>query len=186
MAEFVMKELCRNAGVEERFEIASAAVSREEIGNDIYPPAKRKLCEKGIPFEFHAARQITRADYDYYDYIICADRSNLRWLERIIGEDKDHKVSLMMAWPKYPYSASRSEEITNNKSQITNIESVLDVSDPWYTGDFEAAYQDIEVSCKAILKRISISLMEKRQLANKPNTPNIGNRHAYCHTIILN
>jgi protein-tyrosine phosphatase len=136
MAEFVMKELCRQAGVVEQFEIASAAVSREEIGNDIYPPAKRKLREKGFPFEFHAARQITRADYAYYDYVICADRSNLRWLERIIGEDTDHKVSLMMAWPQ-----------TNHKSEV-----IPDVSDPWYTGDFEAAYQDIEQSCKAILK----------------------------------
>ena len=67
MAEFVMKKLCRQAGVEEQFEIESAAVSREEIGNDIYPPAKRKLREKGIPFGFHAARQITQADYAYYD-----------------------------------------------------------------------------------------------------------------------
>ena len=132
MAEFVMKELCRQAGVEEQFEIASAAVSREEIGNDIYPPAKRKLREKGIPFEFHAARQITQADYAYYDYIICADRSNIRWLERIIGEDTDHKVSLMMAW----------------------VGQTHDVADPWYTGDFEAAYQDIDVSCKAILKEL--------------------------------
>ena len=145
MAEFVMKELCRQAGVEEQFEIASAAVSREEIGNDIYPPAKRKLREKGIPFAFHAARQITRADYAYYDYIICADRSNLRWLERIIGEDTGHKVSLMMAWPK--------SQISNLKSQISN--DVPDVSDPWYTGDFEAAYQDIEASCKAILKELT-------------------------------
>ena len=132
MAEFVMKELCRQADVEEQFVIASAAVSREEIGNDIYPPAKRKLREKGIPFELHAARQITRADYAYYDYIICADRSNLRWLERIIGEDTGHKVSLMMAW----------------------VGQTRDVADPWYTGDFEAAYQDIDVSCKAILKEL--------------------------------
>ena len=152
MAEMVMKELCRQAGVDNLFEIDSAAVSREEIGNDIYPPAKRKLREKGIPFTFHAARQITRADYDYYDYIICADRSNLRWLERIIGEDTAHKVSLMMAWPKSPYSASRSEEISNVKSQISN--DVPDVSDPWYTGDFEAAYSDIDESCRAILKSI--------------------------------
>jgi len=129
-----MKELCRQAGVADKFEIDSAAVSREEIGNDIYPPAKRKLRERDIPFESHAARQITRADYDYYNYIICADRSNVRWLERIIGEDKDQKVSLMMAW------ASKGER--------------EDVADPWYTGDFEAAYQDIDQSCKAILKQL--------------------------------
>lgn len=132
MAEYVMKELCRQAGVAEQFEIASAAVSREEIGNDIYPPTKRKLREKGIPFEFHAARQITRADYDYYDYIICADRSNVRWLERIIGEDAERKVSLMMSWGG----------------------ETRDVADPWYTGDFEEAYQDIDESCNAILKQL--------------------------------
>ena len=126
-----MKELCRQAGVENDFEIASAAVSTEEIGNDIYPPAKRKLREKGIPFEFHAARQISRADYDYYDYIICADRSNIRWLERIIGDDRDHKVSLMMSW----------------------VDESRDVADPWYTGDFEAAYRDIDLSCRDILRK---------------------------------
>ena len=139
-----MKERCRRAGVGELFEIASAAVSREEIGNDIYPPAKRKLREKGIPFTSHAARQITRADYAYYDYIICADRSNLRWLERIIGEDTEHKVSLMMAWPK--------SQMSNLKYQISN--DVPDVSDPWYTGDFEAAYRDIDRSCSAILRQL--------------------------------
>ena len=147
MAEMVMKELCRQAGVSDQFEIDSAAVSREEIGNDIYPPAKRKLRDKGIPFTFHAARQITRADYDYYDYIICADRSNLRWLERIIGEDIDGKVSLMMAWVE--------NQITNHKLQITNIGNVKDVCDPWYTGDFEAAYRDIDDSCRAILKQFA-------------------------------
>ena len=136
MAEMVMKELCRRAGVENQFEIASAAVSREEIGNDIYPPAKRKLREKGIPFEFHAARQITCADYEYYDYIICADRSNLRWVERIIGEDTSHKVSLMMSW----------------------VGDTRDVDDPWYTGDFEEAYRDIDESCNAILKQLGNQL----------------------------
>lgn len=133
MAEFVMKELCRQAGMENAFEVASAAVSTEEIGNDIYPPAKRKLREKGVPFEYHAARQITRADYAYYDYIVCADRSNLRWMERIIGNDTERKVSLMMEW----------------------IDENRDVADPWYTGDFEAAYNDIDISCKAILKQLT-------------------------------
>lgn len=141
MAEYVMKELCRQAGVAEQFEIASAAVSREEIGNDIYPPAKRKLREKGIPFEFHAARQITRADYAYYDYIICADRSNLRWLERIIGENAERKVSLMMSWVD-----------KGKRLPVTGYGE--DVADPWYTGDFEEAYQDIDESCNAILKQL--------------------------------
>lgn len=144
MAEMVMKELCRKEGVEDLFEIDSAAVSREEIGNDIYPPAKRKLREKGIPFDHHSARQITRADYAYYDYILCADRSNLRWLERIIGEDTDRKVSLMMSWVK------KEEGLP-----VTGYGE--DISDPWYTGDFEAAYQDIDVSCRAILQQLKSS-----------------------------
>ena len=135
MAEMVMKELCRKAGVAQDFEIASAAVSTDETGNDIYPPAKRKLREKGIPFDYHAARQLTRADYAYYDHIICADRSNLRRLEYIIGEDTEHKVSLMMSWVQG---------------------AVRDVADPWYTGDFEAAYLDIEQSCKGILNQLTI------------------------------
>lgn len=149
MAEFVMKELCRQAGVEDAFEIASAAVSTEETGNDIYPPAKRKLREKGIPFEYHAARQVTRADYAYYDHILCADRSNLRWLERIIGEDTDRKVSLMMAWT-----------MTNDQLPVTHIGNVPDVSDPWYTGDFETAYRDIEQSCRAICTFIMSHMSE--------------------------
>ncbi|MBO5619751.1 MAG: low molecular weight phosphotyrosine protein phosphatase [Paludibacteraceae bacterium] len=137
MAEFVMKNLCREAGVEDRFEIASAAVSTEEIGNDIYPPAKRKLHEKGIPFGFHAARQITREDYEYYDYIICADSSNIRWLERLLGPDSENKVSLLMQW------------VDGRKENI---------SDPWYTGDFEAAFRDVDAGCRALLSK----LLEKK------------------------
>lgn len=132
MAEFILKHLCHKNGLRDTFQIDSAAVSTEEIGNDIYPPAKRKLREKGIPFDFHAARLITQRDYLDYDYIICADHSNLRWLSRIIGEDSMHKVSLMMDW------------INENR----------DVADPWYTGDFESAYQDILSCCEAILSRL--------------------------------
>ena len=132
MAECVMTHLVHQAGLDEHFEIASAAVSTEEIGNGIYPPARRTLSAHGIPLLPHAARQIRPADYDYYDYIFCADRSNLRWLERIVGEDTDGKISLMMPWA--------GED--------------RDISDPWYTGDFESAYDDILVSCQAILQKI--------------------------------
>ncbi|MBO4690111.1 MAG: low molecular weight phosphotyrosine protein phosphatase [Paludibacteraceae bacterium] len=143
MAEFVMKNLCQKAGMVDRFEIASAAVSTEEIGNDIYPPAKSKLREKGVPFEQRGARQITRADYEYYDYIVCADRSNLRWMERLLGDDTECKVSLMMAWPQ-----------TIDSSEQFDMCDARDVSDPWYTGDFEMAYQDIFLSCCAILNKL--------------------------------
>ena len=133
-----MKHLCREAGVEEQFEIASAAVSTEEIGNDMYPPAKRVLTAHGIPFSHRAARQITKEDLELYDHIICADRSNIRIMKYHLGEDvlrNSHaKISMMM------------EGAGQNR----------DVSDPWYTGDFETAYQDIDSSCKAILKQLIV------------------------------
>ena len=127
-----MKQLVAQAGRADEFEIASAAVSTEEIGNDIYPPAKRMLSSKGVPFEHRAARRMTRADYAYYDYIVCMDRSNLRWLNYIIGENSDHKVSLMLDW------AGKSR----------------DVADPWYTGDFTQAYDDILEGCQAMIKQL--------------------------------
>lgn len=107
MAEFIMKQLVTRAGRADEFEIASAAVSTEEIGNDIYPPAKRMLAAKNVPFVHRAARQMTRADYAYYDHIVCMDQSNLRWLRYIIGEDTDNKVSLMMAW------AGKNRDVAN-------------------------------------------------------------------------
>ena len=152
MAEFIMKQLVTRAGRADEFEIASAAVSTEEIGNDIYPPAKRMLAAKNVPFEHRVARQMTRADYAYYDYIVCMDQSNLRWLRYITGLEPeqdiysgstDYKVSLMMAW-----------KFTNHQSLITNIGHIPDVSDPWYTGDFAKAYDDILEGCQAMLKQI--------------------------------
>ena len=145
MAEFVMRYLAEQAGIADRFLIDSAAVSSEEIGNDIYPPAKRKLREKGIPFSSHAARRVTADDYAFFDYLICADRSNLRWLERIVGPDTDQKVSLMMSWPK----------ISDLQSPISNVEDARDVFDPWYSGDFETAYRDIFTACNAILRLLA-------------------------------
>ena len=148
MAEFILKHLVSEAAKSAKtpdfigaFEIASAAVSAEETGNDIYPPAKRILTGKGIPFSHHAARRMTQADYDYYDYIICMDQSNLRWLNYIIGSDRDHKVSLLMQWIDGQWI---NGHIVNG--QMTSI------SDPWYTGDFETAYNDIYLSCQSLLK----------------------------------
>lgn len=128
MAEFVMKDLVSKAGLADRIEVASAAVSMEEIGNDMYPPAKRKLREKSIPFTPRAARRITKADYEYYDRIICMDQSNLRWLRHLFPDTEitsSGKVSLLL----------------NH-----------DVADPWYTGDFEATYQDLVEGCTTLLR----------------------------------
>ncbi len=132
MAEYVTKYLAKRAGTGDEMVISSAATSREETGNDIYPAAKQKMKEKGIPFGPHAARQITREDYQYYDAIYVMDRMNLRNLLRIIGEDTENKVALLM-------------EETG--------EGARDVADPWYTGDFESAYQDIYAACSSIVDK---------------------------------
>ena len=130
MAEFIFKDLIRRKGIENEFYIESAAVSTEEIGNSIYPPAKRCLNAHGIPFDKSKnARQITRTDYDRFDLIICMDRMNLRWLRHIIPDDPQNKVHLMMSY--------------------AGIDR--DVADPWYTGDFEATYRDITTACESFL-----------------------------------
>ncbi len=130
MAEFIMKALVKAYGIEDQFYIESAAVSSEEIGNTIYPPAKRCLSQHGIAFDKNkTARQVTKADYGRFDRLICMDRSNLRWLQRIIGQDPEGKVHMMMA------AAGMNR----------------DVADPWYTGDFETAFQDILQACEAML-----------------------------------
>lgn len=133
MAEYVMKALVKEAGLEGEFEIASAATSREEIGNPLYPPAQRKLREHGIPFGRHAARQVTKGGYEYYDRIIAMEAYNLRNLRPMVGSDPAGKVSLLMTYTSRPG----------------------DVADPWYTGDFETAYQDILEGCRGLLKALT-------------------------------
>ena len=130
MAEFVMKQMVSDAGLESQFEIASAATSTEEIGTPVYPPARRKLAEHGIGCAGKTARQMTRQDYDYYDRIVAMDHKNLRNLKRMFGDDTEHKISLLMDFTHRPG----------------------DVADPWYTGDFEATWQDVEEGCKALLE----------------------------------
>ena len=147
MAEFIMKQLVEQAGRAEEFEIASAAVSTEETGNDIYPPAKRMLAAKGVPFEHRSARQMTRADYAYYDHIVCMDQSNLRWIRYIIGEDTEHKVSLMMEW-------------VDGLRETGDGLRVRDVADPWYTGDFTKAFEDIMSGCQGMLKSKNLQAIE--------------------------
>ena len=137
MAEFIFKALLRAHGIEDQYYVESAAVSTEEIGNPIYPPAKRCLNAHGIPFDKNkTSRQITRADYDRFDLIICMDRMNLRWLKYIIPDDPGNKVRLMMSF--------------------AGIDR--DVADPWYTGDFETTYSDIMEASRALLAEISLSL----------------------------
>lgn len=130
MAEFVMKDIVRKASLEHEFEIASAATSTYEIGNPVYPPARQKLAENGIFCDGKTARQITKKDYDYYDYIIAMDRSNINNLKKMLGEDKKGKISLLMDYTSRP----------------------ADVADPWYTGDFQATWDDVTEGCAEFLK----------------------------------
>lgn len=132
MAEYVMKDLVKKAGRAGEFEISSAATSWEEAGNDIYPPAKRTLAQHGVPYGSHSAHKMSPADYDRYDYIIGMDTSNLRNMERICGGDPDKKLSLLLSW------AGRSDS----------------VADPWYTGNFEATWNDVLEGCTALLNQL--------------------------------
>ena len=135
MAEFVMKDLVEKQGVEDRFEIASAATSTEELGNPVYPPARRKLAEHGIPCAGHAAHQMTRSEYEYYDYVVLMDRYNARNILRNIGSDDQGKLSMLMDYTNRPG----------------------DVADPWYTGDFEATWRDVLEGCTGLLDELSDS-----------------------------
>ena len=127
MAEFVMKDLVSKK------EIASAATSTEEIGNSVYPPARRKLAEHGIGCAGKTARQMTRSDYDRYDLLIGMDRWNIRNMRDICDGDPDGKIVMLMDFTRRPG----------------------DVADPWYTGDFEATWRDVLEGCQALLERLT-------------------------------
>lgn len=132
MAAYVMRNLVAKAGLAEQFVIDSAATSTEELGNPVYPPARRKLAEHGIDCAGHAARQMTRQDYETYDLLVAMDHNNLRNMQRFVGGDPQHKVSLLMDHTARPG----------------------DVADPWYTGDFEATWQDVLEGCTALLQEL--------------------------------
>ena len=132
MAEFVMKDLVRKAGMEDVFCIASAATSTEEIGNPVYPPARRKLSEHGISCAGKTARQLRKADYEHYDYLVGMDSANFRNMQRICGGDPEGKISLLLDYTDHPGS----------------------VADPWYTGDFEATWQDVLAGCRGLFAEI--------------------------------
>lgn len=132
MAEYVMRDLVRQAGLEDQIQVASAATSREELGNPVYPPARRKLAEHGIACEGHAARQMTAADYDRFDLLIGMDQNNLRNMNRICGGNPQHKLRMLMDYTDRPG----------------------EVADPWYTGDFERTWQDVLAGCQGLLEQL--------------------------------
>ena len=132
MAEFVMKRLVRERGIERDFIIESAATSREELGNPVYPPARRMLARHGISCSGKNAVRMTKSDYDKYDYIVAMDSMNVRTIMRIIGSDTKSKVSMLLDFTDHPRS----------------------VADPWYTGDFDSTYSDVTEGCQALLNTI--------------------------------
>lgn len=133
MAEFVMRDMVNKAGLSDKFEIASAATSTEEIGNSVYPPVKRLLADNGISCDGKTARQLTKKDYDNYDLLIGMDGANYRNINRICGGDKQNKIHLLMDFTGSPH----------------------DVADPWYTRNFDATWNDINEGCKALLDKLT-------------------------------
>ena len=125
MAEYVMKDLVKKAGLSHRFHIASAAVSTEELGEPVYPPARRELAKHGISCDGHAAHQITRAEYEEYNYIYYMDRSNARYLQRMLPDTR--KCFPLLS---------------------------RDVADPWYSGDFSQTWDDVTEGCTRILEEL--------------------------------
>ena len=126
MAEYVMKDMVKKAGLSHRFEIASAAVSREEIGNGVYPPARRELAKHGISCDGHAAHQITKREYELYDRIYYMDRSNARYLRQLLPD------------------TAKCQPLLER-----------DVADPWYTGDFSQTWEDVVEGCSRILEELA-------------------------------
>jgi len=132
MAEFVMKDLVNKAGLTDKFHIESAATSRYEIGNDADPRTKRKLTEMGVPFTKRRARQMTKADYKEYDYIIGMEDDNIKNIMKIIGSDPDGKVFKLL-------------DFTGRDD---------DIADPWYTGNFDETWDDVLEGCTALLDEL--------------------------------
>jgi protein-tyrosine phosphatase len=132
MAEFVFQDMIRKQGLTDCFQVESAATSREEIGNPVHPGTRRKLKQEGIPMWDHRAMQMTKKDYEEYDYIIAMERYNVRNIERITGKDTEGKIHLLLEYTDRPG----------------------DIADPWYTGNFDETYRDIVEGCKALLDHL--------------------------------
>jgi len=132
MAECVFLHLAGRRGVSHLFSVSSAATSAEEIGNPIYPPARRKLAEAGVPLTGHRAAQLRRSDYEAYDLLVGMENANLDAIRRITGGDPDGRVRRLLDFSARP----------------------RDIPDPWYTGDFDAAYRSIAEGCEALLDKL--------------------------------
>lgn len=135
MAEFVLKDIVSKRGLSDCFEIASAATSTEEIwggrGNPVYPPAREELAKHGIDCSGKRAVQVKKRDYEYYDYLLCADTMNIRNTIRITGPDKENKIQLLLDYSSRPGAS---------------------IADPWYYGNFDQTYRDVVEGCEGFLK----------------------------------
>ena len=129
MGAYILKDLVRSRGIEDLFQIDSAATSYEEIGNPVYPPARRELRKHGISCEGHHARRMEKHDYEAYDYLIAMESYNIRNMLRILGDDPEGKITRLLDYTDRPG----------------------DIDDPWYTGDFETAYRQIREGCEGFL-----------------------------------
>lgn len=138
MAEFIFRQMAEEQGVGILFGCDSAGTSDEERGNPLYSPARKKLAEKGISCEGHRARQVKKADYDRYDMIIGMDEQNVSDMKALFGGDPQAKVSMLL----------------DHTSSCDLAHHGRAVADPWYTRDFDTAYNDIEVGCKALLEEL--------------------------------
>ena len=132
MAEFIFKKMVKSSGLQDQFEIASAAVSSEELGNPVYPPARKILADHGIDCRGKYARKMTVEDYTHFDYLICMDSSNLRNMQRICGGDPENKMYKLLSFTDFPG----------------------DVADPWYSGDFQTTWDDIQRGLEAFLDQV--------------------------------
>lgn len=136
MAEFVMKNLVRKAGLEEKIQVDSAAANNDEIGNGMHRGTRAKLSQMGIPFDEHIARKLTAADGERYDLILAMDSENLYYMRRILKAESHKKIHLLLEFA----GLSR------------------DIADPWYTGNFDETYDDIDLGCRALLEKLKPAL----------------------------
>lgn len=134
MAEMVFKHMVKKEGLESEFYINSAATSREEIGNGVHRGTRRKLAEMGIPCSEHYATQVTKEDYDKYDFLIVMDTTNVRGLKWIIKEDPENKIHMLLDFAGRPGQS---------------------IADPWYTGNFDVTYDDVVEGCKGLLSYLT-------------------------------
>ena len=132
MAEFIMKDMARKEGLADKLMIASAATSTEELGNPVYPPAREILRRHGIDCKGKVARQMAAADYEKFDLLIGMDQANIRNMQRICGGDPEGKITMLLEGTDHPRA----------------------VADPWYTGDFQATWQDVNDGCAALMARL--------------------------------